>query len=108
MTSLDLGDKFDTSKVTNMKYMFNECGYQSMTSLKLGDKFNTTSATNIYHTFYQCGQEKLENFEYGGTLANFTTNCANLLPAESGAYLQNSNFKSCSTIKCSDGEYTLQ
>ena len=52
LTSLDLGDKFDTSAVTNMNSMFNGC--KVLTSLDLGDKFDTSSVTNMNGMFYNC------------------------------------------------------
>ena len=39
MTSLNLGDKFDTSNVTDMENMFKDCGKENMITLDLGDKF---------------------------------------------------------------------
>ena len=53
LTSLDLGDKFDTSHVTGMGAMFSGCS--SLTSLDLGDKFDTSSVTNMYSMFNGCG-----------------------------------------------------
>ena len=52
LTSLNLGDKFNTSNVTDMWCMFNECG--SLTSLNLGDKFNTSNVTDMNSMFYRC------------------------------------------------------
>ena len=42
---------FDTSKVLDMGYMFDECS--SMTSLELGN-FNTANVTNMYKMFSNC------------------------------------------------------
>ena len=52
LTSLNLGDKFNTSNVTDMGYMFNKCS--SLTSLDLGDKFDTGSVTNMRPMFSGC------------------------------------------------------
>ena len=52
LTSLDLGDKFDTSNVTSMIYMFYGCS--SLPSLDLGDKFDTSSVTSMNYMFYNC------------------------------------------------------
>ena len=52
LTSLDLGNKFDTGNVTDMTQMFNECC--SLTSLNLGDKFDTSSVTDMEFMFYNC------------------------------------------------------
>ena len=47
--TLDLGDKFDTSKVWfvgGMDYMFYRCGYSSKVfTLDLGDNFNTPKSS---------------------------------------------------------------
>ena len=63
MTNLDLGDKFDTSKVTNMYYMFFSCGYTAMTSLDLGDKFDTSKVTNMGGMFATCGYLAMVNLD---------------------------------------------
>ena len=52
LTSLDLGDKFNTSNVTTMESMFNYC--DSLTSLDLGDKFDTSSAESMDYMFNGC------------------------------------------------------
>ena len=52
LTSLNLGDKFDTSSVTDMGYMFDGCS--SLTSLNLGDKFNTSNVTAMNGMFDGC------------------------------------------------------
>ena len=52
LTSLNLGDKFNTSNVTNMWWMFYGCS--SLTSLNLGDKFNTSNVTDMSGMFNGC------------------------------------------------------
>ena len=55
MTALELkGDKFDTSRVTNMSYMFKLCGKTAMTSLNLENKLNTSNVTNMIEMFSYC------------------------------------------------------
>ncbi len=44
-------DNFDTSKVTNMSYMFYEC--MVLETLNL-NKFNTSKVTNMSYMFWQC------------------------------------------------------
>ena len=46
LQSLDLGDKFNTSKVTNMSNMFQNCGSQNMTTLRLGSAFKNIASSN--------------------------------------------------------------
>ncbi|MBR1416454.1 MAG: BspA family leucine-rich repeat surface protein [Bacilli bacterium] len=48
LTNIDLGDKFDTSKVINMGDMFHGMG---LTSLDLGNKFDTSLVINMYYMF---------------------------------------------------------
>ena len=55
MTSLNLGDKFDTSKVTDMEQMFRETDVNSMTTLNLGKKFIIPNGINTQYMFYGCG-----------------------------------------------------
>ena len=52
LKELNLGDKFDTSHVTDMCYMFSGCS--SLTSLDLGDKFNTSNVTGMNGMFDRC------------------------------------------------------
>lgn len=52
LTSLDLGDKFNTGSVTDMRQMFDRCS--SLTSLNLGDKFNTSNVTDMWNMFNKC------------------------------------------------------
>ena len=54
--TLDLGDKFNTSKVTNMFDMFNRAGFSSpVFTLDLGSKFDTSKVTDMAYMFYQTG-----------------------------------------------------
>ena len=70
--TLDLGDKFDTSNVTQVtaneiilhdnaalhctRGMFENIGYSNPTfTLNLGDKFYTSNITNMSHMFYETG-----------------------------------------------------
>ena len=39
LKTLDLGDKFDTSKVVDMGLMFSACGKNTLETLNLGGKF---------------------------------------------------------------------
>ena len=55
MTELNLGNKFDTSNVTNMKSMFSYTGYESMTTLNFGKKFTISNGANTQYIFYNCG-----------------------------------------------------
>ena len=52
LTTLDLSN-FDTSNVTNMSYMFSEC--QSLTSLDLSN-FNTSKVTDMSYMFSYCSR----------------------------------------------------
>ena len=70
MTTLDLGDHFDTSNVTNMKAMFEGTGYTSMTNLELRDKFVTNQVTNMASMFRQTGYTSMTNLDLG---ENFDT-----------------------------------
>ena len=63
MTSLDLGDKFDTTNVTDMSSMFQNCGYTAMTKLDLGEKFNTTNVTNMSNMFNSCGYTAMTSLD---------------------------------------------
>ena len=82
MTSLNLGDKFDTSNVTDMENMFKDCGKENMITLDLGDKFYTTNATNMDNMFNGCGQNAMKTLNLGPAFTkvanrhtNFMTNC---------------------------------
>lgn len=50
-------DMLDTSKVTDMKCMFDACGYSSTVfTLNLGDKFDTSNVTDMSNMFGGCGR----------------------------------------------------
>ena len=65
MTSLDLGEKFDTSNVTNMERMFVNTGYKAMTSLNLGEKFDTSNVTNMESMFFGTGYTAMTSLDLG-------------------------------------------
>ena len=53
---MELGEKFDTSKVTTMAFMFQETGYSStIFTLDLGDKFDTSNVTSMFSMFMLTG-----------------------------------------------------
>lgn len=51
LTNIDFGDNFNTSNVTDMRWMFEGCS--SLTSLDLSN-FNTSNVTDMYLMFYDC------------------------------------------------------
>ena len=54
--TLDLGEDFDTSNVTNMARMFQGTGYISeVFTLDLGDKFDTSNVTDMSNMFANTG-----------------------------------------------------
>ena len=66
----------DTSNVTNMDYMFEFCGYKAMTSMTLYEKFNTSKVTTMRDMFGQCGYKSMTSLNLG---PNFnTSNVSNL------------------------------
>ena len=65
LTNLNLGDNFDTSNVTNMKHMFESTGHNAMESLNLGNNFDTSNVTNMYRMFYQCGATAMTSLDLG-------------------------------------------
>lgn len=66
LTKLDLGDNFDTSKVTNMLRMFSDCASaytDNVQTLDLGDKFDTSNVINM--SFMFAGFAKLQSIDLG-------------------------------------------
>ena len=59
MTTLDLGDNFDTTRVTNMSHMFEGTGQKAMTTITFGDKFNTSSVSDMSYMFANCGYQSM-------------------------------------------------
>ena len=75
MTTLDLGDYFDTSKTTNMTSMFSKTGYSNMTSFDLGSSFDSSNAVNMTAMFESFGKLKMPQL----TLKNLdTSNVVNM------------------------------
>ena len=64
LTSIDFGDNFNTSNVTNMSYMFYNCN--SLTNLNLSS-FNTANVTDMSMMFVACNSLTSLN------LSNFNT-----------------------------------
>ena len=65
MTSLDLGDNFDTSNVTNMQSMFSSTGNNAMITLDLGDNFDTSKVTNMNSMFMGTGHDAMTSLSLG-------------------------------------------
>ena len=74
LTSLNLGNKFNTSNVTDMSSMFEGCS--SLTSLNLGDKFDTSNVTNMYSMFDGCNSLTSLNLGDKFDTSNVTNNMA--------------------------------
>ena len=55
MTSLNLGDNFDTSSVTDMQGMFENTGYLAMKTILLGNNFDTCKVENMSTMFQGTG-----------------------------------------------------
>ena len=70
MTSLDLGDNFDTSNVTDMNTMFYSTGSSEMAYFNLGRKFDTSKVTNMRRMFSTMGSSSLTSLDLG---ENFDT-----------------------------------
>ena len=57
-------DMLDTSNVTNMSYMFSECGSDSNGfSLDLGNSFDTSNVTDMQYMFNECGSSQ-DNYDF--------------------------------------------
>ena len=66
MTSLNLGDNFDTSNVTNMSGMFARTGYKKMKTFDLGSNFDTSQVTNMSYMFVHTGAAVMEVLDLKG------------------------------------------
>ena len=86
MTTLELDDSFDTSKITNMSNMFNNCGNMKMTKLDLGNNFDTGNVTNMSGMFDSCGYTSLKSLDLGDKfktsnvfdMTNMFNNCGHM------------------------------
>ena len=67
--SLNFGDKFDTSNVTDMSWMFDKFGWLgTVSSLNLGAEgvnFDTSNVTNMEYMFRLCGYNSLISLDLG-------------------------------------------
>lgn len=75
LTSLDLGDKFNTTKVTNMDQMFYSCG-ASMT-LDISAMSFTSNLTSYYQIFVQCGEVTTKVYVKDSAAKTWVTNNKN-------------------------------
>lgn len=73
MDNLNLGSSFDTSNVTNMRYMFQHTGYE-MNSLSLGDKFKMSKVTDMLEMFLETGHNSMITLNFGNFLVEHTDN----------------------------------
>lgn len=108
-SEIEIIDKFiDTSKVTDMNWMFYNC--RSLTSLNLSS-FDTSNVTNMYHMFDGCSMfntldlsnfniSKCNNFDY------MFNNCSQLKELNlstwkiaSTSYSINNMFTNCTSLK---------
>lgn len=95
LKKLDLGDKFDTSQVTNMENMFKNCC--DLESLDLGGAFDTSKVTKMKSMFAQCNN--LETLKLGDKfdisnvkdLSGMFTACSKLKAIEGRLKLAESN-----------------
>ena len=71
LTEISGIDNLNTSDVTNMRYMFNNC--QNLTSLDLSG-FDTSNVTNMYAMFYNC--ESLTRLNLSGFNTSNVTDMA--------------------------------
>ena len=70
--NLNLGNEFNTSKVTSMPSMFSNMGYSATNfSLNLGDKFNMSNVKNAANMFYYTGANAQTNFDIDLSAGNF-------------------------------------
>ena len=65
MTGLDLGSNFDTSNVKKMDYMFCLTGYNAMKTFDLKSKFYTSKVTSMQGMFKQMGGVGLTTLTLG-------------------------------------------
>ena len=116
-TTLDLSN-FDTSKVTNIEYMFHSAA--NLKSIYVSDKFNTSNVTTGTNVFYNCtnlvgGAGTTYNNSYvdktyahidGGTSnpGYFTDIAEKDFPTKAGIYIRNSSPKGLETVS-RDGLY---
>ncbi|NMA51227.1 MAG: BspA family leucine-rich repeat surface protein, partial [Mollicutes bacterium] len=56
---------FNTSKVTNMAYMFAQIGVEEGFNLDLGKNFNTSNVTNMSHIFFWTGDKNFSRLNLG-------------------------------------------
>ena len=64
LTTFSLGNNFNTSNVTDMKYMFEKFG-GPLTELKLGSNFSTSKVTNMQGMFSQTGTKSMKKIQLG-------------------------------------------
>ena len=108
MTSIDLS-ALDTSKVTDMSYMFALC--KSLASLDLSS-FDTSNVTNMSNMFWEIGLTSLElsNFDTSNVtdMSSMFTNCENLVNLNLSNFINSKvanmryMFRNCKNIKSLD------
>ena len=100
LTSLDLGDKFDTSNVNDMYSMFDGC--DSLKELNLGSRFDTSNVKRMNSMFYDCS--RLTSLNLGDkfntsnvtSMASMFSSCGSLTSLDLGDKFDTSNVKNMS------------
>ena len=98
LISINFNNNFNTSNVTNMYSMFNDCS--SLTSLNLSS-FNTANVTNMAGMFYNC--KSLINLDLSSFNTSNVTNMYNMfLNCSSLTSLDLSNFNTTNVTNMND------
>ena len=81
LTSIDLGNQFDTRIVTDMGSMFEGFGTTSLTSLDLGNLFYTSevTVTDMNNMFNGCGTTAMTVLDLGPAFTKISTEHSNFM-----------------------------
>ena len=110
LTSLDLGNKFDTSNVNDMYSMFDGC--DSLKELNLGSRFDTSNVKRMNNMFYDCS--RLPSLNLGDkfntsnvtSMASMFSSCGSLTSLDLGDKFDTSNVTSMASMFSSCGSLT--
>ena len=120
LTKITFGENFDTSKVTNMIYMFSYCNYLTSLDLSIFNTSNVTRMSNMFNNCYSLTELNLKKFDTKNVteMSYMFNNCYSLTELDLTSFdtssvtnysnmFRNTNQSSLSSILVTTGKWTI-
>ena len=120
LTKITFGENFDTSKVTNMMYMFSYCNYLTSLDLSIFNTSNVTRMDYMFNNCYSLTELNLKKFDTKNVtiMSYMFNNCYSLTELDLTSFdtssvtnysnmFRNTNQSSLSSILVTTGKWTI-